>query len=375
MLVRNSSLLTLFLIAVVSSSIAVASAFVKPATNSQHFIAMTKSRATVTISHQSEHQRQGIYLRNGHTNGRLHNTRLYNKLLEFLSPYESKIPEELREEIYQAEANTAAARDRGTRVALYTSIAIVGIALASFNGFLTDMRDKESAIAIATAVTSIPDTGNNLYVLEQNGFAWVLSNPIFKFLFTNKIGGVIALLFGGGSGLMAEAEFDTKRVNAEKIYEELERRREQKLNKQTRATGRSENKSKKKRRSGKERKRLAAISEVMMDDVPDTTAETATKISPSVGIPATPPGEIVPAGSSGNDDSPTDEVGSGDKKGLFGKMKGFYEKADSMAASQALIMNKNLEEAGVVEKITDETGLKVIGREEAKKLEEKKSID
>jgi hypothetical protein len=38
-------------------------------------------------------------------------------------------------------------------------------------------------------------------------------------------------------------------------------------------------------------------------------------------------------------------------------------------------MNKNLEDAGVIDKITDETGLKVIGREEAKKVEEQKGID
>ena len=42
-----------------------------------------------------------------------------------------------------------------------------------------------------------------------------------------------------------------------------------------------------------------------------------------------------------------------------------------MAASQALLLNKNLEEAGVVDKITDETGLKVIGKEAAAKLSEK----
>lgn len=299
---------------------------------------------------------------------RLPNTRLYNKLLEFLSPVESKIPEELREEIYQAEANTAAAKDRGTRVAIYTSLAIFGIALASLNGFLTDMRDKESAVAVATAATSMPESGNNLYILEQNGFGWVLSNPVFKFLFTNKIGGVITLLFGGGSGMMAEAEFDTKRLNAEKIYEELKRRREQKLKKQT---GKSGNKNKSKKRPGKERKRIAAISEVMMNDVPDTTKESATESSPSAGIPVMASDEIDES-SSLNDES---KLGADDKKGIFGKVKELYEKADSMAASQALIMNKNLEEAGVVEKITDDTGLKVIGREEAKKLEEKKTVD
>ena len=37
-----------------------------------------------------------------------------------------------------------------------------------------------------------------------------------------------------------------------------------------------------------------------------------------------------------------------------------------MAASQALLLNKELEDRGVVEKITDESGLKVIGKEAAR---------
>lgn len=370
-MIRNSR----FLIAVALSSIAFASAFVAPSTNPLRFVARTQSRATAILPRQTQNQRRGFKSRCDHANGRLYDTRIYNKLLDFLSPYESKIPEELRDEIYQAEANTEAARDRGTRVALYTLLAISGIALASFNGFLTDMRDKESAIAMATAASSIPDTGNNLYILEQNGFGWILSNPIFKFFFTNKIGGVLTLLLGGGSGLMAEAEFDTKRVNAEKIYEELERRREQKLKKQTGGSTKSKPKGKKKRQSGKQKKRLAAISEVVLDDVRDTTTETATKTVPPVGIPMMPPDEIASTDTSAKDEAPSiDEVGNDEKKGVFGKLKEFYKQADSMAASQALIMNKNLEDAGAIEKITDETGLKVIGREEAKKLEEK-SLD
>jgi len=101
-----------------------------------------------------------------------------------------------------------------------------------------------------------------------------------------------------------------------------------------------------------------------MDDVTDTTS-------------VVPSEETTPVDSSTNDEAATTtkEAEGNEKKGVFGKMKDLYEKADSMAASQALIMNKNLEEAGVVEKITDETGLKVIGREEAQKLEENKTTD
>jgi hypothetical protein len=58
--------------------------------------------------------------------------------------------------------------------------------------------------------------------------------------------------------------------------------------------------------------------------------------------------------------------------GLLGSLKSLYDKADTMAASQALLLNKQLEDAGIIEKITDETGLKVIGREEAAKIKDKK---
>lgn len=286
-------------------------------------------------------------------------TRLYDNK-DLLNPFESKIPPELRDEIYRAEANTPAAKDRSTRVAIYTLMAITGIGLASFNGFLTDLRDKESALAAANEVAM--SGPNSLYILQEKGFGWVLENPLFKFMFTNKLGGILTLLFGGGSGLMAEAELDTKRVNAEKIYEELERRREQKLKKQTKRTARASGESRqasrqKKRRSGKEKKRIEALSEVVLEE---TVEEEAPK---TIGIPAEP----------ANEEATTDAAAEETpKEGILGKMKDLYDKADSMAASQALILNKNLEEAGVVEKITDESGLKVIGREEAKKLQEEK---
>ena len=58
------------------------------------------------------------------------------------------------------------------------------------------------------------------------------------------------------------------------------------------------------------------------------------------------------------------------EEGFMGKMKDFYDKADKMAASQALLLNKELEDKGIVDKITDETGLKVIGKEAAAKLKD-----
>ena len=44
---------------------------------------------------------------------------------------------------------------------------------------------------------------------------------------------------------------------------------------------------------------------------------------------------------------------------IFSQVKDFYEKADTLAASQALLLNKELEDRGILEKITDESGLVV----------------
>ena len=104
----------------------------------------------------------------GRTETRLHG------IFDFLSPYESKIPEELKDEIYQAEANTPAAKERGQRVALYALIALVGIGCAFFNGFLTELRSNG------------PD-GTAGVDLSEAGFDWVVDNFFLSFLFLNKI--------------------------------------------------------------------------------------------------------------------------------------------------------------------------------------------
>jgi hypothetical protein len=288
-------------------------------------------------------------------------TRLYEEKKEkeagpfdFLSPYESNIPPDLKDEIYAAEANTAAASERGQRVTLYASIAFVGILVAFFNGFLTELR--------APAPDGTP--GADLFA---SGFGWVEDNFLFRFMFLNKIGGGIGLLGGAGAGLMAEAELDTKRINAEKIYEELVRRRDAKDNKKQkkRKVAPSTAGSKKKgRRSGKSKKRLSALSEVV------TPGDTTT--TPSTPKPETVETKAVAANTETKQEEVGDEKKESDDGGIFGKMKNLYEQADSIAASQALIMNKNLEDAGVLEKITDESGLKVIGKEEAAKLKEEK---
>ena len=109
--------------------------------------------------------------------------------------------------------------------------------------------------------------------------------------------------------------------------------------------------------TGKQKKRLSALEELMEDDN-EPQVENVQKSD---------------AESGGGDDKATEVTASESKEkggdedngGIFGKIKGFYEKADSMAASQALLLNKELEDRGVIDKITDESGLKVIGKEAA----------
>ena len=256
--------------------------------------------------------------------------------LEMISPYETKIPQELRDEIYAAEANTPAAKERGQRLALYVVITFAGIMSAFFNAFMTELRSNG------------PD-GNGIDLTEA-GFGWVVNNPLLSFLLLNKIGGGLSLLVGGCSGLLAEAELDTKRINAEKIYEELERRRQAKMTKTQMSS------SKKKRRPGKESKRLVALSEVVSSQLIDkrTTDQDSTDAEFEASLDVWP------------------EVEENKDFGFIGSIKSLYGQADALAASQALLLNKKLEDAGVVEKITDETGLKVIGKEEAYILARKK---
>jgi hypothetical protein len=245
-------------------------------------------------------------------------------------PYQSTMPKEIRDEIYKAEANTQAAKDRGKRVAIYIAIAIMGILGAFFNGFLTELR-------FSTSPDEIP------FVMEESPFAWVLSSFVTKFFFMNKIGGVTLLLLGAGSGLVAEAELDSKRVNAEKIWTEMQKRRSKAEKQKTTSP------KKKKRQSIKNDKRFDALAEVM------TTSQ-----EPSEATEAS------------FDRADSEDVSTAkeleEKPGIFGAVKEFYKKADNLAASQALLLNKELEDRGVVEKITDESGLRVIGKEKAAEL-------
>lgn len=126
---------------------------------------------------------------------------------------------------------------------------------------------------------------------------------------------------------------------------------------------------KKKRRSkemtGKQKKRISALTELM------TMEEEANKSSENVNVDVASRAEDADdskEGQSTKTDTTREETNKSPGGGIFDSIKNFYEKADSMAASQALLLNKELEDRGIVEKITDETGLKVIGKEAAKEL-------
>jgi hypothetical protein len=104
------------------------------------------------------------------------------------------IPDEVRAEIFQAEANTPAAKDRNVRIALYASFAIVGIFISSLNVFLSSVRADAGSAA------------NDLSAINELGFGWAASNPISSFFLLNGIGGGIALITAGFGGTMVELE-------------------------------------------------------------------------------------------------------------------------------------------------------------------------
>lgn len=157
----------------------------------------------------------------------------------------------------------------------------------------------------------------------------------------------VALIFA--SLLHLILQLDGKRANTEKIWEEIERRQSGRPKQRVVSAKRPKPKKKK---SKKGRKRMEALSEVLMEEPVE---------APSADTVAA---EVV------EQEAKVEEKKDG---GIVGKFKEFYDKADSMAASQALLLNKELEDRGVVDKITDDSGLKVIGRDAAEKLNEEKA--
>lgn len=116
--------------------------------------------------------------------------------------------------------------------------------------------------------------------------------------------------------------------------------------------------------TGKQKKRLSALEELMVNDDEEK--------QPPVVHSSISYEETV---ESADGDTEAEEKNEENNNGILGKIKGFYDKADSMAASQALLLNKELEDRGVIDKITDESGLKVIGKDAAAEANNKKQKD
>jgi len=247
-----------------------------------------------------------------------------------LNFFNANIPDDIKNEIFEAESNTQAGKERNGRLATYTTVIIVGLSIAAFNTFLT----------------TLVDDGENL---SETMFGWIASNnPLNEFLFLNKIGGAIALVSAGVCGVLAEVELRARRDNVEKIWKEVQRRKEEREKGGGKAAKKKARRSKK---AKKQKKRLAALSEVVAEK------------------PAKEPVELAAPKKADDTSKDTPEKEDG---GILGKVKDFYKKADDMAAAQALLLNKELEDRGVVEKVTDESGLKVIGKEAAAKAQKEK---
>lgn len=255
-----------------------------------------------------------------------------------LNFFKANIPDEIKNEIFEAESNTQAGKERNGRLATYTAVIITGLSIAAFNTFLT----------------TLVDDGENL---SETMFGWIASNnPLNEFLFLNKIGGAIALVSAGVCGVLAEVELRARRDNVEKIWREVRRRKEEREKGGNRAAKKGR---KSKKKAQKQQKRLAALSEVVSEEpTKEPIEKAAAEEESSMGADAS------------KDDGSEKEDG-----GIFGKVKDLYKKADDMAAAQALLLNKELEDRGIVDKITDESGLKVIGKDAAAKAQKEKAAE
>ena len=108
-------------------------------------------------------------------------------VIDEMNFFKADIPQEIRAEIFEAEAKTQAGQERAGRLANYAAIVVFGLASAIFNTFLSGLQEDGSTLA-------------------ESGFGWVQSNPINDFLFTSKIGGAVALVSAGLSAVMSEVE-------------------------------------------------------------------------------------------------------------------------------------------------------------------------
>ena len=158
----------------------------------------------------------------------------------------------------------------------------------------------------------------------------------------------------------------SKKENAEKIWQEIERRqtlKDNKVNKKKKKRSQLTQSRSKRDMTGTQKKRLSALEELMVDDDDNDVDEVVVQEEVEQNT----------QDEGANTESKEQEPAKDD--GIIGKIKGFYDKADSMAASQALLLNKELEDRGVIDKITDESGLKVIGKEAAAEASKSSKTD
>jgi hypothetical protein len=159
----------------------------------------------------------------------------------------------------------------------------------------------------------------------------------------------------------------SKKENAEKIWQEIERRqtlKDNKVNKKKKKRSQLTQSRSKRDMTGTQKKRLSALEELMIDDDDNDVDEVVVQEE----VEQNTQDEEASKESKEQESTAKDD-------GIIGKIKGFYDKADSMAASQALLLNKELEDRGVIDKITDESGLKVIGKEAAAEASKSSKTD
>lgn len=123
------------------------------------------------------------------------------------------------------------------------------------------------------------------------------------------------------------------------------------------------NKKAKRRSNSKEAKRLNALSEVTLIGVTDDKSSPSTSDSSRTTTTTTstaPPTATAETTDTGVTDITNLKNDGTANPNILDRVKGFYQQADTMAMTQALLLNKQLEDQGILPKITDETGLKVI---------------
>ena len=243
-------------------------------------------------------------------------------------PLLSAIPEEYRELVASAEAKTPAAEARTIRLGLYGAGSLLGLTLAVITS--AAMGGNPGAVKV---VETLPGGVGIL--------GCVFDAVLFSFFATFVV-----------------LELQTAEQNKENIYQEMMKR-----SGAGRGSGgsgveggggetgrRRKQKQKRKDKANKRNRRLAEmVNPTPVEEGGVDKIEKAATVE-AEEVKASP--DVKTAGSMNVIDSAIDSV------------KGFYKQADDMAMSQALLLNKNLEDKGLIKKITDETGFRVVSRNE-----------